>query len=246
MTVIDMNNLLIRYCFAIPEKLSPDGIMINGIYGLLRFINKIKTESIIFCADKCSKNFRKDILHSYKANRKPVENKIYTQIDFMISIANNLDIPVIVHDNYEADDLIASIVKYNNHEKFNVYSTDKDLLQLCVYDNVTLINPFSNEVLTEQTIQAKYGVSAKDFTMFLALMGDSADNIPGILGVGPKTATKIINEGREQYESKFNFDSLDLMVSLVQLYDKLPIKITNNPLNITKWNQQLYLLGVNF
>lgn len=242
MHVIDMNNLLIRYCFAIPEMVSPDGLLVNGIYGLLRFLKRIKNKPIICCVDKCSANFRKDLYSPYKKNRVRLDPNLYTQIDLMIAVCNNLGITVLSHPNYEADDLIAAVVA-DSSSSFTVYSTDKDLLQLCVYDHVKLINPFTNKVLTEETIKEKYNVQAKDFTLFLALMGDNSDNIPGISGVGPKTAAKIINEGMEKYSSKFDFSNLELMLELVTLYDKIPLDIDPKPLCPIAWDQQMQLLG---
>lgn len=240
--IIDMNNVLIRYCFAIPEKLSPDGILVNGIYGFLRFLKRLNGDSIICCLDKCSSNFRKDIYTDYKKTRLPIDNRFYTQISLMESICNNLGIETLSHRNFEADDLIATVVN-NPSNKYTVYSTDKDLLQLCIHDHVKVVHPFSKETLDHEFIKKKYHIDVKDFTMFLALAGDVCDNIPGIRGVGPKTAVKIINEGIDAYKHKFDFSELETMIELVKLKSDIDIVYKTNKIDKLQWDLQMELLG---
>lgn len=239
-----MNNLLIRYCFALPEKISPDGLSVNGIYGMCRFFKKYIKKEIICCADKCSNNFRKKLYEPYKKNRQKLDLGIYKQIEILEELCREIGIPVLWHDEYEADDIIATMCQKDGSH--TVFSTDKDLLQLCIYDNVTLINPFGNQVMNNDVVMKKYGINVKDFTLFLALMGDASDNIPGITGIGPKTAAKIINEGFAPYKHKFDFSPLDQMISLVKLHTNVNINFySTNIIDQHLWNQKMDLMGFN-
>ena len=139
--IIDGNSIICRYFYGIPEKKSPDGININGVFGFARFLtslirektfNEILPIKIIVCFDKATNNFRKKIASNYKQNRPPFPQNFFHQMNLCEEMCNTFNIPVDFHENYEADDLVASYChKFNSpNTHIIVLSNDKDLLQL--------------------------------------------------------------------------------------------------------------------
>jgi DNA polymerase-1 len=246
--LIDSNGLMCRYFFGIPEMFDENGNNVNAVWGFLKFLHKIITQnknknySIVAVFDKCYNNFRKKILPTYKANRPKTDSNLIYQLNFVTDICSKLNIAMDYHSDFEADDLIGSYVKKNpNHEKI-IFTSDKDLSQLLQYPNTRMYNPFSSEEITADFIYKKFGVSPEQIPLFLALCGDSADNIPGIEGVGVKRAAQIINSGMsigefpEKYP-KYDFSNLDQMISLTQLNLQCEVKeITPTNIDISTFN----------
>jgi DNA polymerase-1 len=212
-----------------PEMFTEDGIMVNGLYGYCKFIidliNKHNKEdfSIVATFDRCSQNFRKEISEDYKMNRKKTDSSLIVQLQLAAEFCESIGIKTLHHVRYEADDIIASIAKKeeNNHEIY-VVSPDKDLMQL-ITDKTKVLNPFTKQTLDTDYVYKKFGIYPKDFHLFLALCGDSSDNIKGIEGIGPKTASKIMSQTLNIAEMpalfpKYDFSKLELMLKLTSLY----------------------------
>jgi DNA polymerase-1 len=242
--VIDVSSILFRFFFAIPEKFSANGLMINGLFGFCRFLNKILSEEskVILCLDKCKNNFRKELNPNYKQNRKKLDSSLFEQLNLLEEICEKSGITVLYSDEFEADDLIGSIT-HQIEGKHMIYSTDKDFMQLC-NDNVHVCNPFTKEIFDSQKIFIKYGIFPKDFALYLAMMGDKSDNIKGVMGVGPKFAQKIILEGMEKYKNQFDFSDLPLNLELTTI--KKNIFIDKNKFrnfSNEEWKKNIKFLG---
>ena len=223
--IIDGNGVFFRYLFALPEMENSNGIKTHGVLGfcncIMNLIKKNPDAHFFVALDKCSENFRKDILPSYKQNRKKVSMNVFEQIEMITEFCNLSGIPVEFHKNFEADDIIASFVSKNTDEDITIISVDKDLYQL-VNKKVKIFNPFKRIFIDEKKVSEILGVTPNKVHLFLALVGDASDNIPGIEGIGPKTAAKILQNFTEIEDIKknfikFNFTNLEQMISLTKL-----------------------------
>lgn len=220
--IIDGNSIFMRYAFALPERVDLNGFNVAGVYGFTKFMLNLLSEKqpVVVVFDKCRNNFRKKICENYKANRpKPCSN-IILQLEMAVDFIKNINLPCLFHDEYEADDLIGSVVAHRK-DKVRIFTTDKDFLQL-VNANVVTYNPFSGVVMDPESVLNKYQVSSSNFGLFLALCGDSCDNVPGIRGVGPKIAAKILKETTDPTEMQkrfknHDFSPLDKMIQLTKI-----------------------------
>lgn len=245
--VIDGSSILFRYLFALPEMTTADGIIVQGLMGfcsaIMSIIKKNKGMHFFVAMDKCSQNFRKESFPEYKQNRKKINMNVREQIDLSIEFCRMTGIPVEYHANYEADDIIASFVASHPSKNFVVVSVDKDLCQL-IKENVVVYNPFKKTIMNKEKVLEQYGVPPEKFDLFLALCGDSSDNIPGIDGIGPKTAAKILQKFSTIEEIKnnvkeFNFDTLEHMLLLTKLrtdvdFSHIPVTPLNLDLNAAR------------
>lgn len=243
--LIDSNGIVCRFAFA--TDFAPDGFSIGGVLGFCNLLLSLPNDCEVICLfDKCSKNFRKTIDPTYKANREHFFNIGY-QTGLAMQICENSNILVDYHAEYEADDLIASYIKEGN--SYKIITTDKDLLQL-VSDNVVVYNPFIKKNYYRDDVKEKFGVFPEYLKYFLALCGDSSDNIKGIEKIGPKTAAKIINSLSswdinmiKQLYPKYDFTNFELYLSLVELCHNVPLKHTQfNKINKDLLNQNLKIL----
>ncbi len=225
--LLDSNSILMPCAYALPEMVSPDGLIVNGLFGYCRCVLNLLQDHgncVIALFDKCPKNIRKQILSTYKQNRPPLNLGIKIQIELATEFCRQIGIPIEYNDYYEADDIIASYARKNHHKlPVEVYSIDKDLYQL-VNDNTTIVHPFKKIKIDQQYVFNKYGVYPKEFHIFLSIVGDSADNIPGIKGIGPKTAANMIRKYPNRSDwpkifKQFDFSNLDQMIQLTNLYD---------------------------
>lgn len=249
--LLDSNGIICRYFFAMPEMFTENGINVNGLFGYCRFItdliqqHKNENFAIVATFDRCSQNFRKEISATYKSNRKKADSSLIVQLNLAEEFCKSINIPVEFHINYEADDIIASISEHyqKDHEIF-VVSPDKDLVQL-VSSNVKVLNPFLKIIIDKDHVFEKFGVLPEHFHIFLALCGDSSDNITGIEGVGPKTALKIMAKTHNPIEMqrlfpKYDFSKFDQMLSLTKLCKEYNVeKISSYNIDISSINNGL-------
>ncbi|GIW66154.1 MAG: DNA polymerase [Candidatus Parcubacteria bacterium] len=197
--ILDTNSLIYRFYYALPLFSSHNGIPTNALYGLtnavLKIINEENPDYFIACFDSKTKTFRhkKDFL--YKAQRPKIADELKIQINLAPKILKSFNIDVIEKENYEADDLIGSLIKkYNNKLKI-IYSGDLDLLQ--ILDENTILKFFKRgvseiEIYTKKTVLEKFQLQPNQLADFKALIGDVSDNILGIKGIGKKTATDLL------------------------------------------------------
>ena len=203
LTVIDTFGFFFRNYYALPALKSSSGFPTGLLTGFLNFISSLerdyKTDYIVFALDSKEESFRKEIDPDYKANRPPAPEDLLAQLPVAIDWIKRMDFKQLEAENCEADDIIASLVKYlkNKDIKIRIVSHDKDLYQLIDDGKVVLFDPVKKIEIDEEECKKKFGVYPEKIPDYLALVGDSADNIPGVKGIGAKTALKLL----EKYES---------------------------------------------
>ncbi|MDR1511225.1 MAG: DNA polymerase I [Endomicrobium sp.] len=196
--VIDGNAYIHRAYHALPPLSTSNGQQINAVYGFIKLLLKIKNnftfEYIVVCFDYPSKNFRYEMFEDYKANRCSLEEALVSQMPIAKEAVEALSMAKIEIKGYEADDLIATIVE--NNKKISVQTVivtaDKDIFQLVEEKNVLIWNDSKNIMYDAEKVEKIYGVMPKQLVDVFALMGDVIDNVPGIKGIGKKTAIMLV------------------------------------------------------
>ncbi len=197
--IVDGFGFIFRAYHVQPPLTSPAGDPVGAIYGftsmLVKLIADFKPQHAVIVLDHSGKNFRHDIYKEYKANRPPAPDDLVMQLRLVEKAAKALNFECISRAGFEADDIIATLAKMATESKRDaiVISSDKDLMQL-VNDHVKMYDPVKAKFIEEEDIFAKFGVGADKVREVQALMGDSSDNIPGVAGVGPKTAAQLVNQ----------------------------------------------------
>ncbi len=203
--LVDGSSFLFRAYHAIPPLTNPQGEPTNAIYGVSNMLRKLITdyhsEYITVVFDSPGKTFRNDLYDQYKAHRPPMPDDLRIQIKPLHELIRAMGLPLIMQSGVEADDVLGALAQLAEKQGFKVIIStgDKDMAQL-VTDNIILENTMSNTRLDIQGVVDKFGVKPNQIVDYLALMGDSSDNIPGIAKVGPKTAAKWL----EQYQTLEN------------------------------------------
>ena len=195
--ILDVSSYIFRAFHALPPMYSPKGEPVNAIYGFLnmffRTISKFKGFAAVAALDSKTETFRKKAYPEYKANRKEVDPELKSQFELIMPMLEALNIPVFACDGFEADDVIASIVANNPDKEIVIISSDKDLMQL-VGGNVLMYDSMKDKIIDPAAVQEKYGVMPTQMLDFLALLGDSSDNVPGMPKVVLKTAAELLNK----------------------------------------------------
>lgn len=201
--LVDGSGFIFRAYYAIAysrgEMTNPAGVPIGAVYGYVSMLLKMLKDyhapymAVIF--DAARENFRNDIYPEYKANRDETPEDLIPQFPIIREATEAFDIPAIEMPGYEADDLIASYAKLAKEQgkKVVIVSSDKDLMQL-VDENVRMLDPMKGKWIGLDEVIEKFGVGPDKVIDVQALIGDSVDNVPGVPGIGPKTASQLINE----------------------------------------------------
>lgn len=203
--LVDGSSYLFRAFHALPPLTNSKGQPTGAVYGVINMLNKLveeyRPEHIAVVFDAKGKTFRNDMYEEYKAHRPPMPDELRSQIEPLYELVEALGYPVIIVPGVEADDVIGTYARQATEQKVDtlISTGDKDLAQL-VNPHVTLINTMNNVVMDEAGVVEKFDVPPAAIIDYLALMGDTADNIPGVPKVGPKTAAKWL----KQYESLDN------------------------------------------
>ena len=204
--LIDASSLFFRAYYAMPvmqakKKKSKQGFLnTNAVYGYLKITLKIledfKPQYLVHCFDRKEPSHRVDYYPPYKANRGEMPEDLEEQIPYIHQITEILGIPKMDLKKYEADDLIGSYALWGQKNNFEVtiISSDKDFSQLVSKKGIYLFDPMKEEHYDENRVHKKWGVWPSQIVDYLALAGDSSDNIPGVRGIGPKGAVKLLNE----------------------------------------------------
>jgi len=198
--VIDTFGFFFRSYFAMPPLKSKNGFPTGLLTGFLNFLSKISKEHeadyMIFCLESKVKGFREDIYADYKGNRPDAPEDFKAQLPIAIEWLEKLGLKTMSVDSFEADDIIASICNIAQRDGLNtrIVSHDKDLYQLIKDGQTVVWEPSKKIIVDEEGCIAKFGVHPSLFIDFQSLIGDSVDNVPGVKGIGPKTAEKLINE----------------------------------------------------
>lgn len=197
--LIDANNIIYRSFFAIRTFTNSTGQPTNAVFGfvstLLKILREYKPEYIVVAFDTPAPTFRHKILEEYKITRKPMPPELSAQIPVIKEIIKSFGIAYIEKETYEADDILACLALKFKAEGKNVviFTGDKDILQL-LCENITVINPATWERIDTKSFTEKYGFDPANIIDFLALAGDSSDSIPGVSGIGEKTAMVLVKE----------------------------------------------------
>jgi len=205
LTIIDTFGFFFRNYFALPNLRNKDGFPTGLLTGFANFIYSLKSELdsdyILFALDAKGKTFRHEIDHNYKATRPEAPEDLKKQLPVAITWIEKMGFKCYSKEGYEADDVIASAVKFarQNDIKVRIVSHDKDLYQLIDDDKVTLYDPLKKIDINEEKCFEKFGVYPDKIGDYLSIVGDSADNIPGVKGIGSKGAKNLLDE----------FDSLE-------------------------------------
>lgn len=197
--VIDWSWFLYRAYYAFPPLMDKDGHNTNVVYGFFRMMFKVfqeKPDYLVIARDAPVKTIRHETFPEYKANRKKMDDDFRHQIPVTKEIVAELWIPYLSVDGYEADDIIASIVRKHQDGSdilIDIYSSDKDLKQL-LQQNVLAVDPLKGITIDPKLFLQEFMFEPKYILDYLALTGDSADNIKWIAGIGPKQASDLIKK----------------------------------------------------
>ncbi len=197
--LVDGSAYIYRAYHAVAPLSNAEGMPTHAVFGFLNILKRLLKDKqpkyLAVAFDMRGKVFRHEIYPEYKANRPPMPDDLAVQIPYIKELVRAMNIPCFEIEGIEADDIIAAAVKVlsGQGQKIVVVSGDKDLLQL-VDDTVVMWDPMKNKVMDSDAVEEKYHVKPEQLLDCYSLMGDSSDNVPGVPGVGPKTAEKLINE----------------------------------------------------
>ena len=197
--LVDGSAYIYRAYHAIRPLTNSAGLPTHAVFGFVNIIQRIIREKqpryMMVAFDSRGPVFRHDIYDQYKANRPPMPEDLSVQMPYVQKVVEALNIPGTAVSGVEADDIIATMAKLLKEQgrKVVIISGDKDLLQL-VDEQVTMWEPMNNKLMDVKAVRDKYNVGPEALLDCFALMGDSSDNVPGVPGVGPKSAEKLINQ----------------------------------------------------
>ena len=197
--LVDASGFIFRAFHAIQILTRPDGTPVNAVYGfitmLMKLLDDMQPDHIAIIFDSARKTFRNDIAPSYKANRTEPPDELVPQFALVREATRAFNLDCIELQGFEADDLIATYTKeaLNEGAEVTIVSSDKDLMQL-VTERVTMFDSFKNRRIGPEQVQDKFGVFPEKVVDVQSLAGDSTDNVPGVPGIGIKTAAQLIQE----------------------------------------------------
>ncbi|MDR1499037.1 MAG: DNA polymerase I [Rickettsiales bacterium] len=248
LVLVDGYSFFFRAYFALKSvRRRSDGVAVNGVYGftrmLMNLIVGLRSTHIAVVFDTGGKTFRHDIFQDYKANRPPVPDDMKPQFPMLREVVNALNVKIVEREGYEADDVIATLVKQAERENYEVWiiSGDKDLMQL-VSENVFLYETKEAKKIGIAEVVEKWGVEPSKLLDVLSLMGDNSDNVPGVPSIGQKTAVELVNSfgsvesliknveniGQEKRKIAIrdNIDKLLLSKKLITLCDDIDLGVS--------------------
>ena len=213
LVLVDGSSYLYRAFHAFPPLTNSAGEPTGAMYGVLNMlkslISQVQPSHIAVVFDAKGKTFRDEMFEQYKSHRPPMPDDLRKQIQPLHDIIRALGIPLLVIEGVEADDVIGTlaVAASKANQKVLISTGDKDMAQL-VDDNIMLINTMNNTLLDREAVIEKYGIPPELIIDYLALMGDSADNIPGVSGVGEKTALGLLQGIGSMAEIYANLDKV--------------------------------------
>jgi DNA polymerase I len=256
--IVDALNFLFRAFHALPPLTTTKGLQTGAIYGLSQMLLRIEREQrpthLCVVYDAPGDNFRNEIFPEYKAHRPPMPPELSAQMALTRQVVEAFGLTQLEIPGFEADDIIATLAKVAKAAGMQVVicSSDKDLMQLCD-DDVSVLDTMKNRRLGVEEVREKFGVPPDRVGDVLALMGDSIDNVPGVVGIGPKTAAELINKfgsldallaGAAEIKGKRGAsivearESIRLSRELVRLRDDVPLPKTLAELHRVDPDQQ--------
>jgi len=228
--LVDGSSYLYRAYHALPAFTSSKGEPTGAVLGVLNMLYKLlddfEPERIAVIFDAPGKTFRDDLYKDYKANRPPMPEDLRPQIEPLLEVIKAIGIPVLKITGVDADDVIGTLATQASKAGITtlIFTSDKDMAQL-VDNKVTLVNTMNDTKMNTDGVRKKFGVSPKQIVDYLTLVGDSADNIPGVPGVGPKTAAKWLGEYQDLQTLEAHADEIGGKVGdrLRETLDTLPL-----------------------
>ncbi len=197
--LIDGSGYIFRAFYALPPLTSPAGVPVNAVYGFtnmfLKLTSQIKCDYSLVLFDAKRQNFRNDIFPDYKGTRKETPEELIPQFSIIREAVDALNLNHLEMEGYEADDLIATFAEQALTRGYEVVvvSGDKDLMQL-IRPGVEFFDPMKDKFFTPEDVKEKFGVYPEHVVDVQALSGDAIDNVPGVPGIGPKTAAELVNQ----------------------------------------------------
>ena len=217
--LIDVSGFIYRAFYGLPSLIYA-GQEVGALYGFCSAMQKITSlfpnSMFIAALDCCKRTFRNEIYNQYKATRKAMPKELVQQIPLIKTACDKFGFFRVEIPGFEADDVIATYASKISDQPVNIISSDKDLMQL-ISDKITIYDPMKRKYITTEDVIKKFGVTPDKVLDVLSLMGDASDNVPGVPGIGAKTAAILINE----------YGSLD---NLIENLDKLSKTKRNNVL----------------
>ena len=199
LVLIDGSGYIFRAFHALPMMVSPEGVPVNAVFGftkmLMKLMNDLQPSHVLVIFDAGRVTFRNDIYPEYKQNRTDPPDELVPQFSLVRDATEAMSLPVTELPGFEADDLIASYAKMAHESGTDclIVSSDKDLMQL-VRPGVTMLDPMKQRRISDAEVVEKFGVLPNRVVDVQSLAGDSTDNVPGVPGIGIKTAAELINQ----------------------------------------------------
>jgi DNA polymerase-1 len=261
MYLIDAHSLIFQVFHAIPEMSSPSGLPTNAVFGFTKDVLTLRglnPDYLVCCFDESGPTFRDKIYAEYKAHRGPMPDDLSPQIPMIVQMLEAMRVPVVSKPGYEADDIIATIATAAAQRDLEVLvcTSDKDCRQL-IDDHVHLFNLRKNKVLDRSGLLEDWGIKPEQVVDLQAMVGDSVDNIPGVPGIGLKTAAKLLQEfgsldnilanvdripGKKQETLKASGDKVKISRQLVALDRNVAIDMDWEDWKLRPWSAQKLLL----
>lgn len=254
--LIDAHSLIFQVFHALPEMSSPTGLPTNAVFGFTKDLLYLRDErkpTYLLCIfDMPGPTFRDEIYAEYKAHRAPMPDDLQLQIPLIRQVLEGMRIPNLGMEGYEADDLIATLAKRGAERGMDVYicTSDKDCRQL-LSDRVNIFNLRKLEVFDREALLKDWGVTPEQVIDFQTLVGDSVDNVPGVPGIGPKTASKLLQDyktldnllahvdeipGKKQESLKAATEIIPTSRRLVKLATDVPVKEDWDHWHVQPWD----------
>ena len=199
LALVDGSNYLYRAYYGIPALTNSKGFPTNAIYGfttmLMKLLRDLNPDYVVVTFDLKGPTTRHGEFEDYKATRKPMPDDLIPQVPFIKEVIRGFSVSILEQQGIEADDLIGTLAVQATQKNWRttIISGDKDLMQL-VDDRVTMVDTMKDKTYDAAAVKEKFGVGPDKVVEILGLMGDASDNIPGVPGIGPKTAKRLIEE----------------------------------------------------
>jgi DNA polymerase-1 len=253
--LLDAHSLIYQVFHAIGPMTSPAGLPTNAVFGFTRdlfFLREKKPNSIICVFDAPGGTFRDEIYQDYKAHRAAMPDDLQLQIPMIHKLLAAMNVPLLAIPNVEADDVIATLARLGETRGMDVFicSSDKDCRQL-ISDRVKVFNLRKREIYDAASLMKDWGVTPAQVIDYQTLVGDSVDNVPGVEGVGPKTATQYLQtygsidrllarldelKGKKRENLEKGREKLAMSRSLVTLKTDVPLNVDWEAWSLKPWN----------
>lgn len=197
--LVDASNMFFRAFFAIPPLTNDKGMPTNALYGFLamslKLMRDVKPDYLVYCFDRKEPSFRNELYSEYKAHREEMPDLLVPQIPYLKQLTEHLGIRMLEKPGFEADDIIGTLAELGakNGVHVEIVSGDKDFAQL-VRPGISLYDTMKDLRTDVEGVKSKFGVRPDQIIDYLAMVGDSSDNVPGVRGIGPKGAAKLLED----------------------------------------------------